>query len=164
MKLDEFRGHNTQSRIDVMKGKLILILICGAFLAFGTIAAVSSIYDVSAGLASSDWPTAEGEILKAQRHRGKSKNKKRFEYRYTVEGIEHTNTRAAFVRPPYIDPLYKKYRAGQTVQVHYDPTNPVRSVVEPGVPILGILAEAITPLIMFGLGGAGLFYGLRPRQ
>ncbi len=146
-----------------MKGNLVLILICGAFLAFGGIAAVSSYKDIQAGLASKIWPTAEGEILKAQRHRGKSKNKKRFEYRYAVDGTEHSSTRAAFVRPPYIDPLYKKYSSGQAVQVHYDPADPARSVVEPGAPIFGALAEAITPLIMFGLGVAGLFFGLRSK-
>lgn len=53
---------------------------------------------------------------------------------------------AAFVRVPYVDPLYRKYHKGRPVTVYYDPLQPERSVIEPGAP---------------ALGGAILYYGLR---
>jgi hypothetical protein len=82
------------------------------------------------------------------------------EYRYAVAGQEYTGWRAAYVRVPYRRPLYKLYRPGQTVAVRYDPASPAEAVLEPGVPMLGVLAEALVPVLLIGLGGAGLFYGL----
>lgn len=148
-----------------MKGRVVLVIICGLFLSFGILTAVTTLDEVHTGLASRDWPTVDGKILLAQRHRGrKSRNIKRFEYRYAVDGTEHISTRAAFIRVPYIDPLHRKYRSGQAIKVHYDPSDPTRSVIEPGAPVLGVLAKALVPLVMAGLGVAGLFFGLKQRK
>ncbi|NIT53573.1 MAG: DUF3592 domain-containing protein [candidate division Zixibacteria bacterium] len=148
-----------------MKGTVVLVVICGLFLLFGILTTVTTVDEVHTGLASRDWPTVDGEILLAQRHRGRrARHIKRFEYRYAVDGIEHTSTRAAFVRVPYIDPLYRKYRSGQAIKVYYDPSDPTRSVIEPGAPVLGVLAKTLVPLVMTGLGVAGLFFGLKQRK
>lgn len=149
-----------------MKKIVVLVGICGLFLIFGVLAAVTTVVETNSGLASRDWPTTEGEILRAQRHKGSqgARKVKRFEYRYTVDGNVYTSTRAAFVRVPYIDPLHRKYHSGMAVRVHYDAADPGRSVVEPGAPVIGVLAESLVSLILIGLGGAGLFYGLGRRD
>lgn len=144
----------------VKKATFVLMGIFGLFLVFGALAALSTVGEVRAGLASRDWPTVQGEVLTAQRRKS-SMNMKSLEYRYTVAGTDYTSTRAAFIRPPYIDPIHRKYHAGMQVPVYYDPSRPARSVVEPGAPLLGVLAESLAALIMFGIGGAGLYFGFR---
>ena len=44
--------------------------------------------------------------------------------------------------------------------MRYNPANPAEAVLEPGAPVLGILAEALVALLLFGFGGVGLYYGL----
>lgn len=146
-----------------MKGKIVLAGICGLFLAFGVAAALALVARTSSGLSSLEWPSVEGQIVLAKRHQGRSRLK-RFEYRYLVDRVAYTGGRAAFVRVPYVDPLYRKYRSGMPVRVYYDPDDPKRSVVEPGAPLAGVLAEALVPLVMIGLGVAGLFYGFRQQE
>jgi hypothetical protein len=136
----------------------ILWLICGAFILFGAIAGVSTVHDVRKGLQSEAWPIAEGTVLRAQKRRGRSKLK-RFEYEYSVSGETYLSTRAAFVRVPYMRPLHRTYQAGQSVDVRYDPADPSQAVIEPGVPVLGLFAEALVPLLLIAMGGAGLYYG-----
>jgi hypothetical protein len=46
------------------------------------------------------------------------------------------------------------------VAVRYDPANLGEAVLETGAPMLGILAEALVALLLFGVGGVGLYYGL----
>jgi hypothetical protein len=46
------------------------------------------------------------------------------------------------------------------VAVRYDSANLGEAVLEPGAPMLGILAEALVALLLFGVGGVGLYYGL----
>ncbi len=86
-----------------------------------------------------------------------------FEYRYTVDGRAYTNWHAAFVRVPYVNPLHEAYPTGRTVTVHYDPADPERAVIEPGAPVLGVLAEAIVAAVMFGIAGVLVFYGFLRR-
>lgn len=141
-----------------MTKTLVMWAFCGAFILFGVIAAVDSVRDARKGIRSEIWPIAEGEILRAQKRRG-SKNLKRFEYRYVVSGQEYLGTRAAFIRVPYSRPLYRTYRSGQAVDVRYNPADPAEAVLEPGAPFLGLLAEALVPLLLIGFGVAGLYYG-----
>lgn len=137
---------------------IVLWLFCGAFLLFGAIAAVSAVRDIRTGIESEAWPVAEGTILRAQKRRGKSRLK-RFEYSYVVSGETYLSTRAAYLRVPYLRPLHRIYQAGQSVEVRYDPADPTRAVIEPGVPVLGLVAEVLVPMLLIAIGGAGLYYG-----
>ena len=141
---------------------VILAGICGAFILFGVIAAVGTAVEMRAGLRSLDWPMAEGEITRSERRRANSRLK-RLEYRYAVAGQEYTGWRAAYVRVPYWRPTYKLYRPGRAVAVRYDPENPAEAVLEPGAPVVGVLTDALVPLLLVGFGGIGLFYGLKRR-
>lgn len=137
----------------------IVIGFFGLFLGFGVLAAVDLVLEVRRGLAARDWPVAEGTVVLAT-SRAPNSSLKRLEYAYAVDGTEYSSTKAAFVRVPYTNPLHEVYERGQAVAVRYDPDDPARAVLEPGAPALGVLAEAVVPLVMLSLGGAGLFYGL----
>ncbi len=141
-----------------MRANPVLAAICGAFLLFGVLAAVDLAFEVRDGLAARAWPTVEGEVTMSRRHQGRSRLKD-FEYRYTIDGQDYENWRAAFVRVPYVNPLHEAYPAGRRVAVHYDPDDPERAVIEPGAPLLGVLVESLVSAVMFGIAGVLVFYG-----
>ena len=144
--------------------KLVVLLgFCGAFILFGLLSAAASLSDFRYGQQSLSWPSTEGEITQSVRRRG-SRLLKSLEYRYTVGTTTYVGTRAAFMRTPYVKPIHETYRTGQRVGVHYDPTDPGRAVLEPGVPILAVIAESLVPILLIIVGSAGLFYGLRRRD
>ncbi len=143
-----------------MSKTLILFAFCGGFILFGLAAAGSLYVDIRNGGKSLTWPTAEGTITYSARRRGKS-TLKRLEYEYAAAGAVHTASRAAFLRTPYVAPTHEVYREGQRVAVRYDPADPARAVLEPGAPLLAILAHALVPVLLIGFGSAGLYYGLR---
>ncbi len=139
---------------------VVLFGFCGAFILFGLMSAAASLGDFRNGQQSLSWPSTEGEITQSVRRRG-SRKLKALEYRYTVNGTAHAGTRVAFMRTPYVKPVYKTYRTGQRVRVHYDPTDPGQAVLEPGTPILAVIAESLVPILLIFGGSAGLFYGFR---
>lgn len=141
-----------------MKARLVLLALCGAFILLGLLAAVDTTSEVRDGLAARAWPAVEGEVVLSRRHQGRTRLKD-FEYRYSVAGQDYTGWRAAFVRVPYVNPLHEAYPAGSRVTVRYHPADPARAVIEPGAPALGVLAEAIVPAVMLGIGGVLVFYG-----
>ncbi len=144
-----------------MTAKLIVLLgFCGAFILFGLISAAASLGDFRNGQESLSWPSTEGEVTLSVRRRGKSRLKP-LEYRYTVSGTTYLGTRAAYMRTPYVKPIHETYRTGQRVTVYYDPADPERAVLEPGVPLLAAIADSLVPSLLMTVGAAGLIYGFR---
>ena len=141
--------------------KIIMLTgFCGAFILFGLLSAAASLSDFRSGQQSLSWPSTEGKITRSVRRRGNRKLKS-LEYQYTVSATTYIGSRAAFMRTPYVKPVYKTYRTGQRVSVNYDPTDPGQAVLEPGVPILALIAESLVPILLVIAGSAGLFYGFR---
>ena len=139
---------------------VILLGFCGAFILFGLISAAALVGDLGSARQSLSWPSAEGTITRSVRRRG-SRLLKSLEYRYSVSGTTYSATRAAFLRVPYSKPIHETYRTGQRVSVRYDPSEPGRAVLEPGAPILAVIAGSLVPALLIVIGSAGLFYGLR---
>lgn len=139
---------------------IILLGFCGGFILFGLLAAGSTVVDLRDAWASQDWPATEGEVTYSTKRRSR-KNLKSLEYGYTVNQTAYLATRAAFIRVPYTKPVYRIYHKGQRVDVRYDPADPSRAVLEPGAPVLGIIAEMAVPALLIMFGSAGLFFGFR---
>ena len=59
--------------------------------------------------------------------------------------------------------VQSSYPVGSVVSVAYDPQNPSRSVLEPGVP-QGMWLQALIPLFFFGLCGYIFFEITHPRR
>jgi len=101
--------------------------------------------------ASAGWPKAKGEITSSRidtstrvrrrkgRVRGTSKKYTvNVEYRYSVEGTDHTGDRIAFADAgtgshARAAEIQKRYDVGAAVDVSYDSENPDVAVLEPGV-------------------------------
>lgn len=138
---------------------MVLIGLGAIFLLFGAIASVKLVMDVRSGIAATQWPTAEGVILRAERSRSRSRLRS-LEYRYSVAEQEYVGTLAEFIRVPYGRPIHSIYSSGQNVPVYYDPASPDRAVLEPGAPPLGLAAELTIPLIMLTIGAYLLRHAL----
>lgn len=93
--------------------------------------------------ASANWPTAEGEIIASEVTRssdseGGDSYSPEVTYRYTVENQQHESYTIKFGENSYssrrrAETIAETYPVGRDVTVYYDPEQPGRSVLEPGV-------------------------------
>jgi len=89
------------------------------------------------------------------------------EYEYEVNGQTHRSTTIRYFMPAYYQQaearaVQAEYPQGTQTKAAYDPANPGRSVLEPGVPS-GLWARAIIPVFLWSLC-AWVPYGVRNPQ
>lgn len=141
-------------------------------------------------VASTSWPATEGRIIRSRleesRNDGKTQLSHDIGYEYALDGKTLTGSRV-WIGDGYSASPGNEFRAavarypvGKQVQVHYDPTAPADSVLEPGTTWssslayfigLGMLAvgglillSALTPLLLVALVMAGWFAPRRPDE
>ena len=128
-----------------------------------------SIWSAIEGWAALRWPVVEGEITSSKVKQipgvrrfgyGGPSYEPSVAYSYRVLGTTYSGTRLRFGGEPtdyYQDNTYAKlaqYPVGTTVRVHYQPDDPSRSVLEPGVGLRIYLNMAFfSALLLFGVGG-----------
>lgn len=111
-------------------------------------------------LASASWPTTGGRVTRSRldesRKDGTILRSADIGYEYEVAGRALTGTRV-WIGDEYQSSPGNEFRAavkrhpvGRLVQVHYDPADPARSVLEPGP------TWSASAIYLFGLGGLGL--------
>ncbi len=105
-------------------------------------------------VASENWPRTTGTVRDAsvitlRIPRGKTSvtgYRARIEFEYVVAGTDYRGDHLSFCQPPSlekqaVEARLTQYPTGTRVEVRYDPTDPTRSVLEPG------RAEACEPLL-----------------
>jgi hypothetical protein len=121
--------------------------------------------------ASLDWETVEGVIvdsdvsrsmIQTRRRRGTRRRdsyKVTVRYEYTVDGKTYTGNRIGFGGSPTRSSRSRasslrssEYAEGTTVTVHYDPKNPEKSVLYPGVSMLSYILLGVA--VVLALAGA----------
>jgi hypothetical protein len=110
--------------------------------------------------ASRDWPSTSGTVESAAVAVQPESNERklfgaRVRYRYEVGGRTLTGERISFESGPspnrgLADAIVQRYAPGTPVRVFYDPTQPERSVLEPGG----------SDLVPWLLRGAGILLAL----
>ena len=116
-------------------------------------------WQVPGGIASRAWPAVRGTVTRRWGRTG-------IEYAYDVGGRRFAASRVRFALAPPIDVAFTtrkcllmpravgacRYERNDAVAVHYDPADPRRAVLEPGVPLrliawlaLGLLL--VTPAV-----------------
>jgi hypothetical protein len=128
--------------------KLIARLVSLAFLFIGVVSLILGILAVSRGRSSRSWPTVDGAIVAStlevssrrnpQRGTHRDLYSARVEYAYEVEGRPYSGRTVRYGVPATTDraaaqQTLGRYSAGAPVQVYYDPRDPSRAVLEPGV-------------------------------
>lgn len=117
------------------QGGAILLLGSAFFL-------YKSVFTINDGFASKNWPNTEGTVIESRleqvRTTGGTTSEKiigHFFYEYSVDGDQYSSSRLNFFSISG-DPVTaaKNHEPGQAVTVYYDPDNPDKSVLEPGLP------------------------------
>jgi hypothetical protein len=90
------------------------------------------------------------------------------QYEYEAAGAEHRSSNIRFLLGTFYNAdaaaeVVASYPVGRQVSVAYDPQDPNRSVLEPGVP-QGMWTQAIIPLFFFGLCGYIFYEILHPER
>lgn len=97
------------------------------------------------------WPKAPGIILKSESSGNKERDTPGIRYRYSVSGKTIENDQILLsgeIRGlEETQKILKKYPVNKEVLIHFDPVNPSRSVLEPGLPLKN-LYEALTGFFM----------------
>jgi len=96
--------------------------------------------------AAKAWPTVEGRITssevdsywKRDRDSGSTRmHEAKIAYEYTVDGVSYESTKISFMSSSsslrgQAQAMVRKYPAGGTATVYYNPSNPQEAVLEPG--------------------------------
>ena len=132
-----------EERTNKQTGCLSSILAMGIFLLVGAGLSFWGWNILQNARASAAWPTAEGRVTKSEvtlstDAEGADSYSPEVTYTYTVDSTSHTNDTIKFGENAYgsrkkAEGIAANYPVGRNVTVYYDPEQPGRSVLEPGV-------------------------------
>ena len=145
-----------------LTGLDLVFTLCGIALLVGAVIVMVSftIPITQESLASSSWPTASGKIVESRvesksRPGKKSTTKSIIKYLYMVDGVELLGERVKADESFENDfNIKSRYPRERSVQVHYNPERPWKSVLEPGFEF-GL--SFFFPLVMLVLGALFAF-------
>jgi len=113
------------------------------------------LYRIYAVIAASSWPTVEGRVLYSKTGSAGSAGNHLTEirYEYFLRGQRYGGATSLLGRHDQSFALSKSHPVGQAVEVHYDPANPQRSVIETGItwhhfmlPLYGVVVLLLAAL------------------
>jgi hypothetical protein len=132
------RGDASNAEQTVGKWQLI---VGSSFLLLPLLSCIYILSQFPAALRSTSWPSVQGSVEDSKARTDKVNPGKGgwtyfhdFRYSYTVNGVTYTNDTISLV--PVHDSTQaeaRKYPKGKSVIVYYDPSNPERSALEPGL-------------------------------
>lgn len=147
--------------IDITNNPLARFVLGAIFVLSGIFVLFAGCWNLFLGFKSKNWPKGTAKILSSEveRHRG-SKGGTMYgaevHYEYSVNGVTYHNNKISFGdyqsnSPVRAKRLENKYQEDHEFPVSYDPTNPERSVLEPGPQFMQLLIVLIGALF-FGVG------------
>ena len=142
--------------------RLRLTVSKGLFLAVGILSAAIGAYGtnlIQEAEATKDWPTVQGKIVTSEVRPGEADASSRplVRFQYAIRGTIYRSEQyrqdsvGRAMKKAAAEELVKRYPVGATVQVHYDPANPVNSVLEQGDPTPGYLVCSAA-VVLLGAG------------
>lgn len=140
---------NAQNRRDIWdylascQSCLGTLALMAVFLAVGAGLSIWGWYILQNARASANWPMAEGvitesEVTHSEDSEGGDSYRPEVAYQYTVGNRQHESYTIKFGENSYssrgrAEDIAATYAVGRQVTVYYDPEQPGRSVLEPGV-------------------------------
>lgn len=127
--------------------------------------------------ASASWPIAEGKVVSSQVEHstdseGGDSYQPKVNYTYSVAGVPYSGRQIKFGENSYssrrqAEEIANRYPVGDSVAVYYEPENPEKTALEPGVTagsyiVFGI--GAIFVLVSLVLMPVGLLQAIRSRN
>lgn len=115
---------------------------------------VGAVRSIRLGLESRRWPTVPGVVTVSETKQSDESWRFRIEYRFEVDGRSRRGNRLELTSYTYTRDnaraLQDRYRVGTQVEVHYDPTNPAKSVLVPGAGASWVVG--VFTLVVAGFG------------
>lgn len=151
------------------RGRFIGLLGLAAFSIWIAASLTSSFYF---SVASEHWPTVTARVVSSGIYaNGKGVGVSwapKVEYQYQVAGTAHHASKIRYLMRTFYDQgsatdVEAPYPVGRLVSVFYDPQDPDRSVLEPGVP-RGMWTQALIALFFFALCGYIFFEITHPER
>jgi hypothetical protein len=151
-------------------GRVVGFLFFGLFLAAGLFLLYTAHKTGSEALASTEWPDTSGFVTYSDIHESSDSDGTTYgadvRYTYDVSGVGYRGDRI-FIGE-YSTSSYswaagyvEKYPVDAEVKVYYDPAEPGRSVLEPGLDWFGVGLFFIMGLAFTAAGGFGSLYILK---
>jgi hypothetical protein len=149
------------------------------FLAVGIAITAFGVYRLRIVRASAKWPTVTATVVSSDvetRHRSGDATGMRTErgfeylpriaYEYSVDGVRHQSDRITFDDLRFDNHITAKaiadrYASGSEVSVYYDPEQPGRAVLEPGLSWTAYLLPAFGVVLMLSTVAAWVVPSLR---
>ncbi len=144
------------------RGRLVGLLGLAALSIWMSVSLSTNLYF---SVVSQHWPRATARIMSSGVYTGgpggESSWAPAVDYVYEVGGAPHRSSNIRYLMRTFYDvesaaDVQAVYPVGSLVSVAYDPGNPNRSVLEPGVP-RGMWSQALIPLFLCSLCGYILF-------
>jgi len=142
--------------------------IGSAFTAAGLIALPIGIYGRRRARQQQAWPTVKAAVRTTAIAPAPGSEGRRFvpklTYEYTVAGKTYTSDRVGATQykdfsESYARDYLAKHAVGTAVEVHYDPVDPARSILEPGAGGCGPLLATLVGAVFLAAGIAMLIAG-----
>ena len=168
VRLNRIRLHKVRLNPDT-KGRLIGLIGLAALSVWITVSLSSNLYF---SVVSQHWPRATARIISSGVYTSGSSGESSWapavDYEYEVGGASHRSSNIRYLMRTFYDvesaaEVQAGYPVGRQVSVAYDPRNPNRCVLEPGVPP-GMWSQAVIPLLLCSLCGYILFEIVHPRR
>ncbi|HVM81103.1 MAG TPA: DUF3592 domain-containing protein [Stellaceae bacterium] len=139
-----------------------------AFTVVGLIALPIGIYGRRRARREQAWPTVKATVRTAAIASAPGSEGRRFipklTYEYTVAGKTYAGDRVGYTQyrdfsEAYARDYLAKHAVGSAVEVHYDPADPARSILEPGAGGCGPLLFSLVGVVFLAAGIAMLIAG-----
>ena len=146
------------------------IIVGGIFILFGLVFVLVSVDQMNKAKAAKAWPIIQGVVVASELVERRSHNSKthhttityepQVQYEYSLVGQKYTGKRIGFGTASYdhgtAETKISPYPIGATVQVHYDPSDPAKAVIE--TKAMGGSSMIIVAVIFFIVGLALLIF------
>ncbi len=147
-----------------------------AMLMIGVLCTVAGLLGVASGASryldafrTEDWPSTEGTIVTSEVVAGGDARKwfePRISYQYEVQSKTHLAHsiwyQSGTTSKSVAEEVVLAHPVASTVRVHYDPTNPSRSLLLPGASWEIALPILVSILALFG--GVVILFDMRPKR
>lgn len=144
------------------KGRLVGLFGLASVALWLTLSVGSSVYR---SLQSLNWPTVSVTVTSSDVSTGVSNMGRWWQpeltYEYQVAGTNYLSSNIRYLMPPFYHAegarqIQEEYPKGAQLKAVYDPQNPARSVLEPGIPA-GMWWRLLMPLFFWTLVGYILY-------
>ena len=116
------------------------------------------------GIASQDWPTAEGRFVESRFESNSDGYELIIKYEYSVKGHDFQGDTYSYrgfsTDMASLEEITNRYPVNSKVKVYFDPKSAKTSLLEPGVDLSAYIIAIVLLCVFFGAGVCCFSYGI----